>query len=73
MLPLMAISPLVRQLPGIRSGPPREENWATIVELLEAGRIRPVVDNRTFPLEQAAAAIDYIMTGTAMGRVVLTV
>lgn len=73
MLPLMAMSPVVRQLPGIRSGPPREENWATIVELLGAGQIRPVVDQRTFPLEEAAAAIDYIMTGAAMGRVVLRV
>ena len=49
MLPLMALSPVVKPLPGIRSGRPREENWATIVDLLEAGRIRPVVDDRTFP------------------------
>lgn len=73
MLPLMAASPFVAQLPGIRSGPPREANMATLVELLEARRIRPVVDDRTFPLDRAVQAIDYLTTGTAQGRVVLTV
>ena len=73
MLPLLAISPVVRQLPGIRGGLPREQSWATIVELLTAGRIRPVVDARTFPLERAVEAMDYLTTGKATGRVVLTV
>jgi NADPH:quinone reductase-like Zn-dependent oxidoreductase len=73
MLPLLAISPFVKQLPGVRPGPPRQENWATIVELLTEGRIRPVVDQRVFPLEQATDAIDYLATGAATGRVVLTV
>jgi len=73
MLPLMAMAPVVRQLPGIRGGPSREQNWATIVELLQAGRIRPVVDERTFPLEEAVDAIDYLTAGNARGRVVLTV
>lgn len=73
MLPLVAVSPLVKQIPGIRPGPPRAEQWATIVELLAAARIRPVVDDRTFPLDQAADAIDYLTTGVAKGRVVVTV
>lgn len=73
MLPLLAISPFVKQLPGIRPGPSREENWATIVDLLEKGRIRPVVDDRVFPLSQVIDAIDYLTTGAATGRVVVTV
>ncbi|HEX6888761.1 MAG TPA: NAD(P)-dependent alcohol dehydrogenase [Candidatus Nanopelagicales bacterium] len=73
MLPLMAVSPMVKQLPGIRPARPRDEHWAELVELLAAGRIRPVVDERSFPLEQAVLAIDHLMTGTAQGRVVLTV
>ncbi|MDQ1293298.1 MAG: NAD(P)-dependent alcohol dehydrogenase [Actinomycetota bacterium] len=72
MLPLLAISPLVKQLPGVRPGPARQENWTTIVELLKEGRLRPVVDQRVFPLEQATDAIDYLATGAAKGRVVLT-
>jgi NADPH:quinone reductase-like Zn-dependent oxidoreductase len=41
-----------------------------IGELLEAGDIRPVVD-RVFPFEQAAAALDYLATGRARGKVVV--
>ena len=73
MLPLLGISPFTKQLPGVRPGLPRNENWATIVELLKEGRMRPVVDERVFPLEQAADALDHLATGTAKGRVVLTV
>jgi NADPH:quinone reductase-like Zn-dependent oxidoreductase len=72
MLPLLAISPFVAQVPGIRSGPSREENLATITDMLAARRIRPVVDARTFPLDQAVAAMDHLISGTANGRVVLT-
>lgn len=72
MLSLLAVSPFVKQIPGIRPGPSREENWATLVELLLAGGLHPVVDERTFPLGQAADAIDYLATGAAKGRVVLT-
>ncbi len=73
ILPLLAISPLVKQLPPIRSGPPREENLATLTGLLQARRIRPVVDERTFSLDQVVAAMDYLTTGAAKGRVVLRV
>lgn len=73
MLPLMAASPFVKQLPGIRPGPTREENWATLVAMLDAGRIRSVVDQRSFPLDRAADAIDYLTTGMATGRVVVAV
>jgi NADPH:quinone reductase-like Zn-dependent oxidoreductase len=73
MLPLVAISPLVKQIPPIRSGPGREENLATLAGLLQARRIRPVVDERTFSLDQVVAALDYLTTGAAKGRVVLRV
>ena len=73
MLPLMAASPFVRQLPGIRNGHSRKDNWSLIVRLLEEGRIRPVVDDNHFGLEQAVDAMDHLVTGTAKGRVVLTV
>ena len=41
-------------------------------ELLSSGRLRPFVD-RTFPLEQAAAAMRYVETGHVPGKVVLTI
>ena len=73
MLPLMAASPFVKQLPGIRTSHSRKDNWSLIVHLLEEGRIRPVVDDNHFRLEQAVDAMDHLVTGSAQGRVVLTV
>jgi NADPH:quinone reductase-like Zn-dependent oxidoreductase len=72
MLPLLATSPFRRQIPGIRPGPSRAENLATLVDLIAAGRLRPVVD-RTFPLAEVPAAIAYLTEGRARGRVVITV
>lgn len=73
MLPLLAISPVVKQIPPIRSGPPREENLATITDLLATRRIRPVVDDHIFDLDDVVAAMDHLTSGAAQGRVVLTV
>ncbi len=73
MLPMMAVAPFVEQIPGIGSSRPREENLATLVQLIESGRLRPVVDDRKFPLARAAAAIDYLTQGGAKGRVIITV
>ena len=41
-------------------------------ELLEAGKVVPVID-RTYPLSQTAEAIRYLETGRARGKVVITV
>jgi NADPH:quinone reductase-like Zn-dependent oxidoreductase len=73
VLPLMAMAPFVKQLPGIHSGPPREQNWATIVDLLSTDRIRPVVDDHSFSLDEVVAALDFVTSGAAIGRVVVTV
>jgi NADPH:quinone reductase-like Zn-dependent oxidoreductase len=43
-----------------------------LLPLLASGAIRPVVD-RAFPLEQAAAAQDYLQSGKHFGKVVLTI
>jgi len=41
-------------------------------DLIEDGRVTPFVD-RTYPLSQAAAALEHVRTGHARGTVVLTV
>ena len=41
-------------------------------ELVEAGKVTPVVD-RTYPLSEAAAAMRYLEAGQARGKVVITV
>ncbi|MDG0024503.1 NADP-dependent oxidoreductase [Trinickia sp. Y13] len=44
---------------------------AKIGQLLEAERIRPVID-RVFPFEQAKQALDYLARGRAKGKVVVS-
>ncbi|MEU5694384.1 NADPH:quinone oxidoreductase family protein [Actinosynnema sp. NPDC020468] len=47
-------------------------NVARLLELYTEGRLRPHV-SATFPLADAAAALDSVMSRTAVGKVVLTV
>jgi NADPH:quinone reductase len=46
--------------------------WKVIVSLLKAGAIKPIVA-KTFPLEEAAAALRYLVEGRPFGRVILTI
>jgi NADPH:quinone reductase-like Zn-dependent oxidoreductase len=48
------------------------EQLGEITALIEAGEIRPVVD-RIFPFERANEALDYVDTGRAKGKVVISV
>jgi NADPH:quinone reductase-like Zn-dependent oxidoreductase len=45
---------------------------AALVELVEAGKITPVID-RTYPLAETAAALRHVGTGHARGTVVVTI
>ena len=55
----------------IASGPYRE-NLDTLRELIEAGKVRPVID-RTYPLSQIAEAISYAKTERVGGKVIITI
>jgi NADPH:quinone reductase-like Zn-dependent oxidoreductase len=50
---------------------PSREDLGFLAELLDSGRIRPLVD-RTFPLADAAEAFRYHGRRAATGKVVLT-
>jgi NADPH:quinone reductase-like Zn-dependent oxidoreductase len=50
----------------------RADDLAKVAELVDAGRLKVFV-NRTFPLADVAAAMDFRMKTTAPGKVVLTV
>jgi NADPH:quinone reductase-like Zn-dependent oxidoreductase len=51
---------------------PSRENLATLRELIESGQVTPVID-RTYPLTEAAAAIDYVAVEHARAKVVISV
>jgi NADPH:quinone reductase-like Zn-dependent oxidoreductase len=68
---LLVMSPFVRQLHGLRGSKEPEDALAVIRELVQEGKIVPIVD-RAFPLEQVAEAIRYLAEGRAHGKVVIT-
>ena len=49
-----------------------KEDLVVLTELIEAGKVRPVID-RTYPLSETAEAIRYLETGHARAKVVITV
>jgi NADPH2:quinone reductase len=46
--------------------------WQVITDLLKAGKIKPIVA-KSFPLEQAVEAMQYLTDDRPLGRVVLTI
>ena len=72
-LKLMAMSPIVSELPGVRfSAPPKSDSLATLRGFVESGELTPVVD-RTFPLNEVPDAIRYLESGRVRGKVVISV
>lgn len=51
---------------------PNKKDLIIIKELLENGKVVPVIDRR-YPLDETAAAIRYLETGRARGKVIITV
>lgn len=73
MFGLMARAPFTDELPKASfSSRPKLEYLRELADLAATGKLRPVI-GRTFPLEEAAAALDHLASGTARGRVVLDV
>ena len=50
----------------------RRDDLSFLAELIEAGKIRPVID-RTYPLRDVPEALRYLEAGHARGKVVITV
>src|SRR5688572_12652767 len=69
---LMVIAPFVRQLHPFRGAKDPGDRLTVLRELIEAGKITPVID-RTFPLSEVPEAIRYLESGQVQGKVVITV
>ncbi len=48
------------------------EDLAYMLELIEAGKVKPVID-RTYPLSETAEAFRYFVEGHAKGKIIITV
>ena len=72
----MLLGPLVsmtgRQKMGNSAHKPNKKDLMFMKELLEASKVKPVIDRR-FPLRDVADAIRYLEAGHAQGKVVITV
>jgi NADPH:quinone reductase-like Zn-dependent oxidoreductase len=69
---LIVIAPFVRHLHPFRGTKDPGDRLVVLKELIEAGKITPVID-RTFPLNEVPEAIRYLESGQAQGKVVITV
>jgi NADPH:quinone reductase-like Zn-dependent oxidoreductase len=67
----LVLSPFVRQRLRTWIATQPKEDLEELRELLEAGKLTPVVD-RTFPLSEVPDAIRYLREGHARGKVVIT-
>lgn len=66
------LSPFVSQKLGSFLARPSKDDLQLLKELIEAGKVKPVID-RTYPLGETPDAIRYLEEGHARGKVVITV
>jgi NADPH:quinone reductase-like Zn-dependent oxidoreductase len=67
-----ALSPFVGQRLVMFVASENADDLAALAGLVESGAVTPAVD-RTFPLDEAPAAVGHLRTGRARGKVVVTV
>lgn len=76
MFESMLLGPLVSMTGNKKMGnlmaKPDKENLTFVKDLLEAGKVKPVID-RCYPLSEVAEAVRYLEAGHAQGKVVITV
>jgi NADPH:quinone reductase-like Zn-dependent oxidoreductase len=66
------LSPAVSQRMAFFLAHQNKKDLAVLRDLLETGKVTPVID-RTYPLNEVAEAIGYLEAGHATGKVVITV
>lgn len=66
------LSPFMRQQGSPFVSKPNQKDLVFLKELIESGRITPVID-RTYPLNDTPEALRYLEEGHARGKVVVTV
>jgi NADPH:quinone reductase-like Zn-dependent oxidoreductase len=72
ILKAVVLSPFVSQKLGTFVMKPKRDDLQFLKELIEAGKVTPVID-RTYSLKEVPEAIRYLEEGHARGKVILTV
>lgn len=68
---LVARSAFDSQLPALDfTIPSKKDTIAVLKEMLEAGKLTPIID-RTYPLSEAAEAMRYLQSGQSRGRIII--
>jgi len=68
----LVLSPFVSQKLGTFVNKENHEDMLVLKELIESGKVTPVID-RTYPLSEVPGAIRYLEEGHARGKVVIAV
>jgi NADPH:quinone reductase-like Zn-dependent oxidoreductase len=66
------LSPFTRQMAGMYLASPNADDLAFLKELIETGKLKPVID-RIYPLEQTPDAFHYLEESHAQGKVVINI
>jgi NADPH:quinone reductase-like Zn-dependent oxidoreductase len=77
LLPIMILGPLVSKFDSKKIGMmetahPDEDDLQFLSELLEAGKVKSVID-RCYPFSETAEAIRYLEKGHARGKVIISI
>ena len=67
----LALSPFVSQSLRFYVSMPKQEDLIFLKELLEAGRVTPVID-KTYPLSETPEALAHVEEGHTQGKTVIT-
>jgi NADPH:quinone reductase-like Zn-dependent oxidoreductase len=67
----LVLSPFVRQRLRRYLSTPNHDDLVVLKNLVESGKLRPVID-KTYPLPETPAALAYIEAGHARGKVVIS-
>ncbi len=68
----LLLSPFISQKMGMMMADPSQKDLAILGDLVQTGKVKPVID-RTYKLSEVPAAIAYLEEGHARGKVVITV
>ncbi len=65
------LSKFVDQQMGWMLADPNQKDMATLADLMQSGKVKPVID-RTYKLAELPEAIRYLEEGHARGKVIIT-